>query len=86
MAILKSVFKRNMIIMKYANFWKKFRDWALTVNHDEIPYKLRGVVKIIRENPNISLVGLAGYLDTDAVYLAKFLYNSFREITDSSTP
>jgi len=62
--------------VKYSRFWRKFRKWALTTKEEEIPYKLRTVVKIIRDNPDITLVKLAGFLDTDALYLARFLYNS----------
>ncbi|AOL16455.1 hypothetical protein BFU36_06780 [Sulfolobus sp. A20] len=62
--------------MNYSRFWRKFRKWALVTEEEEIPYKLRTVVRIIKDNPDISLVKLAGFLDTDALYLARFLYSN----------
>jgi hypothetical protein len=66
--------------MKYSKFWYNFVRWALQVDDKEVPYKLKYVVKILKNDPNMSLVKLAGYLDVDALYLAKFLYNSYKEI------
>ncbi|QGA55376.1 hypothetical protein GFS03_12740 [Sulfolobus sp. E5-1-F] len=69
--------------MKYSKFWTRFKEWALTTNDDILPYKLRKIIEIIKQNPDITLVRLAGYLDTDALYLARYLRDSYRTIVET---
>ncbi|AAK43086.1 hypothetical protein SULI_03910 [Saccharolobus solfataricus] len=70
--------------MNYSKFWARFKEWALTTNDEVIlPHKLRKIVEIIKRNPDITLVRLAGYLDTDALYLARYLRNSYKNIVET---
>jgi len=46
--------------VNYSKFWTRFKEWALTTNDEDIlPYKLRKIIEIIRQNPDITLVRLA---------------------------
>ncbi|ADB88290.1 hypothetical protein [Saccharolobus islandicus] len=70
--------------MNYSKFWTRFKEWALTTNDEDIlPYKLRKIIELIRQNPDITLVRLAGYLDTDALYLARYLLNSYKSLVET---
>lgn len=69
--------------MNYLKFWSEFKKWALNVNEDELPYRLKTVIALIKRNPEISIVKLAGYLEVDALYLAKYLYNTYKEINET---
>ncbi|WP_338598809.1 hypothetical protein V6M85_08615 [Sulfolobus tengchongensis] len=72
--------------MNYAKFWIRFKEWALTTDEDSnLPYRLRNIVKVIKQNPDITLVKLAGYLDTDAIYLAKYLRANYKSIAENNT-
>jgi len=71
--------------VKYEKFWTKFKEWALTTDDDTISYRLKNIIEVVRENPDISIVKLAGYLDTDAVYLARYLRTSYKSVTENET-
>ncbi|BFH73024.1 hypothetical protein SJAV_09680 [Sulfurisphaera javensis] len=69
--------------MRYHNFWIKFKEYAVQ-NEDAFSssYLLKSVIHLIKENPNITLIGLAGILDTDAVYLAKYLKYIYKSVIE----
>jgi len=71
--------------VKYEKFWTKFKEWALTTDDDTVSHRLKNIIEVVRENPDISIVKLAGYLDTDAVYLARYLRTSYKNATENQT-
>ena len=72
-----------MSYMNYSKFWLEFKQWALVTDEENLPYKLKTIVRLIRQNPDISLVKLAGYLEADALYLARYLHSIYKELTEA---
>ncbi|AAY81409.1 hypothetical protein [Sulfolobus acidocaldarius] len=69
--------------MKYANFWIKFKNWAINAEDKDVPLRLREVVRVIKENPEISVVKLAAYFDSDALFLARSIYFNYKKMVQN---